>query len=87
MTVLLFGIYILLSGTSFAGETRTDVVCWALCKREGFDGGSYEAPTKSCLCVVRKPLKEIIDPAIPMTSTHLYGGIDHDNGVRYLFKN
>ena len=39
-------------------------VCWALCRNDGADTGSYEQKTNNCICGYRKNFKEITAPVI-----------------------
>lgn len=39
-------------------------VCWALCRQDGYEAGSYVAKGESCLCSHVVKFKEITDPRL-----------------------
>ncbi len=51
--------------------TSSDVkmnVCWALCRQDGFDTGSYEQKSDSCICGQRKEYKEYTKTVLKILS-------------------
>ena len=41
-------------------------VCWALCRHDGADTGSYELKTDSCICGFRKKYEEMTEQTLTL---------------------
>lgn len=44
-------------------DVKTNV-CWALCRHDGYDTGSYEVKSDSCVCGEKREYKEFTKAAI-----------------------
>ena len=79
MVVLLL---ILMSVPSHATcYTKEDVqtnICWAVCRIDGFDTGSFEVKTKSCICGQRRKFSEVTDKTIKVVPKKKSDADDED---------
>lgn len=45
-------------------------LCWGLCRQEGFDTGTFELKTDSCVCGVKRKFRDITDKQIRVIPKH-----------------
>lgn len=48
----------------YSAQQLRQSLCWALCRHEGFDTGTYEPKKDKCVCGVLKDFKEMTNPVL-----------------------
>lgn len=60
-------------------------ICWAICRHDGSDSGTYVPKTGKCRCGTDRDFNDLVDPKIEILTPRMEGYYDSDTGLGNFF--